>query len=112
MLGRLRITQRLSLLLSLPLAAVVLISVPFTVQRVNEARAAAAIVDSARDALAVGAVILDLQQERLLALAYLASPAVNRPALVAQNQSTLDSADGAFLSLAGPGAPTPHKALT
>src|SRR5258706_14373178 len=101
MLGRLRITQRLSLLLSLPLAAVVLISVPFTVQRVNEARAAAAIVDSARDAQAVGAVILDLQQERLLALAYLATPALRRPALVAQNQSTVDLTNRALMSRAG-----------
>ena len=52
MLSRLRITQRLSLLLLLPLGAVVLISVPFTVERVDDARAAAAIVDSAHNARA------------------------------------------------------------
>ncbi len=101
MLSRLRITQRLSLLLMLPLAAVVLISVPFTVERVDDARAAAAIVNSAHNARAIGSVIQELQQERLLALAYLASPRVSRSAVVAQAQSTVDAADQARRAVTG-----------
>jgi len=90
MLGRLRITQRLSLLLMLPLAAVLLTSVPFTVERVDDARAAAAIVDSANNARSVGAVVQELQQERLLALGYLASTRLHRSTLVAQMESSRD----------------------
>ena len=40
-------------------------------------------------------MIQELQQERLLALAYLASPRVSRAAVVAQIQSTVDAADQA-----------------
>ena len=105
MLGRLRITQRLSLLLMLPLAAVVLISVPFTVERVDEARSSASIVTSAMDAQVVGEVILELQQERLLALGRLTNPALSRPAIVAQNQSTMDSIARARSAVSGPAAP-------
>jgi len=90
MLARLRITQRLSLLLMLPLAAVLLTSVPFTVERVDDARAAAAIVDSADNARSVGAVVQELQQERLLALGYLASTRLHRSTLVAQMESSRD----------------------
>ena len=41
MLSRLGIRQKLALLLAIPLAAVVLVMVPFTVERVDDARAAA-----------------------------------------------------------------------
>jgi signal transduction histidine kinase len=92
MLGRLRITQRLGLLLVLPLLAVLLTSVPLAVERVGDARSAAAIVDSAHNARTVAAVIADLQAERLLALAYLASSRVSHAALVTQIQTVRDLA--------------------
>lgn len=92
MLGRLRITERLSLLLMLPMAAVVLISVPFVVDRVDAARGAGAVSNSAREARAVGAVVQELQQERLLALAYLGSTRLDRAALVSQAQQVTDRA--------------------
>jgi len=91
MLARLRITQRLRLLLMLPLAAVLLTSVPLTVERGDDARAAA-IVDSADNAWSVGAVVQELQQERLLVLGYLASTRLHRSTLVAQMESSRISA--------------------
>jgi signal transduction histidine kinase len=111
MLDRLRIAQRLSLLLMLPVSAVVLISVPFTVDRVDAARSAAAIVDSAADARAVGTVIQELQQERLLALSYLATPDLRRDAIIAQEQSTVYAAGRARASLRGPASAALSKAL-
>ncbi len=111
MLGRLRITQRLSLLLMLPLTAVVLISVPFAVERANAARATASIVDSARNARAVGTVIKELEQERLLALGYLASARLIRSAFVVQTHSTVDAATHARSSVAGPDAASLSAAL-
>jgi Tfp pilus assembly protein PilN len=112
MLGRLRITQRLSLLLLLPLGSVVLLSVPFTVDRVDDARAAATIVESANNARAVDAVIQELQQERLLALAYLGSTRLSRSALVAQIQSTIDNSARARDALSGPASARLREALT
>ena len=111
MLGRLRITQRLSLLLMLPLTAVVLISVPFAVERANAARATASIVDSARNARAVGKVIKELEQERLLALGYLASTRLQRSAFVVQMHSTVDAATQARANVAGPDAADLSAAL-
>ncbi len=104
MLDRLRITQRLSLLLLLPLAAVVLISVPFAVQRVDAARSAAAIVDSADNARTIGSVIQEIEQERLLALGYLASDRLQRSSLVVQMNSSVDAAAQARASVVGAGA--------
>jgi signal transduction histidine kinase len=112
MLSRLRITQRLSLLLMLPLAAVVLISVPFTVERVDDARAAAAIVNSSQNAREIGSVVQELQQERLLMLAYLVSPRVSRAAVVAQAQSTVDAADQARRAVTGTTTESLTTALT
>jgi signal transduction histidine kinase len=89
MLSRLDIGQKLSLLLLLPLVLVVLTVVPFTVERVDDARAAGATADAARLAGSVGELVGDLQQERLLGLAYLTSAAVDPAPVLGQiRQST------------------------
>jgi signal transduction histidine kinase len=92
MLARLGIRQKLSLLLLIPLAAVVLVMVPFTAERVDDARSAQATADSALAAREIGSLIQSLQQERLMALGYLASPNLDRSALVAQSETAADIA--------------------
>jgi len=92
MLGRLGIRQKLSLLLMIPLAAVVLTMVPFTAERVDDARAAGTTARTAVAAREIGAVIQTLQEERLLALGYLAEVALDRSALLAKTQTAIDGA--------------------
>jgi signal transduction histidine kinase len=94
MLDRLSVQQKLSLLLTLPLAAVALLSVPFVVGRLDDAIAASATVDATRDARDVAALLEDLQQERLLALATLAGPAVDQGTFVSLSAATADRAQG------------------
>jgi signal transduction histidine kinase len=92
MLNRLGIRQKLTLLLMIPLTAVVVVLVPFTAERVSEARSAgttARIADAARQ---VGGLIEALQQERLLSLGYLAVRTLDRSVLVAQSQSAAEEA--------------------
>ncbi|MET7424495.1 nitrate- and nitrite sensing domain-containing protein [Dactylosporangium sp. NPDC005555] len=86
MLDDLGIRQKLSLLLVLPLSVVVCTIVPFTVERVDDARAAAVTARSARQARQVGGLAQDLQQERVVALAYLVLPATDRSAVLARQQ--------------------------
>ncbi|GIG01184.1 sensor histidine kinase [Catellatospora citrea] len=83
MLGDLAITQRIGLLVTLPVAAVLLTGVPFVVERVDQARDAAAVAAATQEATEVGALVQRLQQERLLQLAHLATPNVDTAALVA-----------------------------
>ncbi len=90
MLARLSIRQKLSLLLAIPLAAVALVMVGYTVDRISDARLHGATADAALAARDVGALIQTLQQERLLALGYLAAPSLERSALVAQSQTSVD----------------------
>src|SRR5262245_21414327 len=68
MLGRFGIRQKLSLLLLIPLAAVVMTMVPFTAERVDDARSAAATARSGLTAREIGVLVQSIQQERLLAL--------------------------------------------
>jgi signal transduction histidine kinase len=91
MLGRLGIRQKLSLLLMIPLAAVVLTMVPFTSERVDDARAAAATARTGFAAREVGALIQTLQEERLISLGYLSLTALDRSALIAQSQTAIDT---------------------
>jgi signal transduction histidine kinase len=92
MLGRLGIRQKLSLLLLIPLAAVVVTMVPFTAERVDDARAAGGTARAGLAAREIGVLVQAIQQERLLALAYLASDRLDRSALVAQTQTAVDDA--------------------
>jgi len=89
-LSRLRIRQKLSLLLMIPLAAVIVTLVPFTAERIDDARSAGATARTARAAREIGALIQNLQQERLLALGFLTTPALERSALLAQAQLAID----------------------
>lgn len=91
MLGRLRIRQKLGVLLAIPLTAVALVMATFTVDRVVRARAYAATAEAALAARDVGALIQTLQQERLLALGYLVLPTLDRSALVSQGQTAMAS---------------------
>ena len=90
MLSRLRIRQKLSLLLMIPLIAVIVTLVPFTAERIDDARSSGSTATSARSAREVGALIQHLQQERLLALGFLSAPALDRSALIGQAQLAVD----------------------
>jgi signal transduction histidine kinase len=90
MLNRLGIRQKLTLLLMIPLTAVVVVLIPFTAERIDEARSAGATARIALAAREVGGLIESLQQERLLSLGYLAVRSLDRSALVAQSQSAAD----------------------
>ncbi len=90
MLSRLSIRQKLSLLLVIPLAAVALVMVGFTAERVADARSAGSTAATALAARDIGALIQTLQQERLLALGYLAAPSLQRSAVVTQSQAAVD----------------------
>jgi hypothetical protein len=74
-LDRLRVRGKLNLLLMLPLAAVVLVAVPFVAVQTDNARAAVATANSAREARLLGALVWELQRERLITAGYLASRA-------------------------------------
>ncbi len=71
LLGRLRIRGKLALLVTIPLLAVVILAVPLVLGRVNQARRAAGTADTVRVAGQVGALVQDLQQERLLSIGFL-----------------------------------------
>ena len=72
MLGKLRIRQKIGLLLAIPLLAVALVNSAIAIERVDEARAYAATVETALAARDVGGLIQTLQQERLLVMGGLA----------------------------------------
>ncbi|NJC70760.1 sensor histidine kinase [Planosporangium thailandense] len=95
MLARLSVQQKLSVLLTLPLAALVLTGVPFAVARLDSTIAAAVAVDAAHDARDVAELVEGLQSERLLALASLASPEVDRSGYAALGATSADRAEEA-----------------
>jgi len=92
MLGRLRIRQKLAVLLAVPLAAVALVMAALTVDRVNRARTYLTTAETALAAREVGDLIQTLQQERLLALAYLLIPSFDRSAILRESQTAIDAA--------------------
>ncbi len=89
-LGRLSVRQKLSLLLAIPLTMVVLLAVPFLADRIDDARTAGATAGSAEVARAAGALVQDVQRERLLSMGYLATPEANRSAVVLASQAVRD----------------------
>src|SRR5512142_567077 len=92
MLARLNVRQKLTLLLLLPFIAVLLTSIPFAVEQVNQAVAAGATVGVASQARTVGVLVQNLQEERLLALAFLASDETEQDAYVSRTAATDDEA--------------------
>ncbi|MEN3306337.1 MAG: hypothetical protein V7603_2539 [Micromonosporaceae bacterium] len=71
LLGRLRIRGKLALLVAIPLLAVVGLTLPVVVTRVQSASQAAHLARLTRVANQVGILLQDVQQERLLSVAYL-----------------------------------------
>ncbi len=98
-LGRLRVRGKLNLLLALPLAAVVLVAVPFVIVQVDDADSAAGTATQARQAREIGRLVSDVQRERLLTAAYLngAVPFAE----VAEVQRTVDRAAASMSSSLG-----------
>src|SRR4051812_38032877 len=92
MLDRLGVQQKLSLLLTLPLAALVVAVIPFVVGRVDDAIGARAIVGGAQAARRVGVLLQDLQQERLLAVTALTTPDTDRTAFASLGAASADAA--------------------
>jgi signal transduction histidine kinase len=89
-LNRLSIGGKLNLLLLLPLVAVLLVSVPFVIQQVDDAGSAGDTADTAQQARELGGLVTELQRERLVTVAYLAG-ATDRVE-VERQQSTVDQA--------------------
>jgi signal transduction histidine kinase len=103
-LDRLGVRGKLNLLLMLPLAAVVLVAVPFVAGQIENARSATATADAARNARQLGALAWELQRERLLMADFLADPTADNTPLLLQEQVVTDSANDLRAAL-GPNAP-------
>ncbi|MEV0133250.1 nitrate- and nitrite sensing domain-containing protein [Dactylosporangium sp. NPDC050688] len=91
MLSNLGVRQKLNLLLLLPLLALVCTVVPFTVERVDDARAAEVTAGAARLTRNVGGLVQEVQQERVVALAYLVLGSTDRSVLLTQQWVVDDS---------------------
>ncbi|MGW3993109.1 nitrate- and nitrite sensing domain-containing protein [Amycolatopsis sp. NPDC004772] len=88
-LARLGIRGKLNLLLLPPLVAVVLVSVPFVLTQANSAGAAAQSADVARHAQQLGGLMWQLQRERLVTAAFVATPSAS-PDQMVQQQKVVD----------------------
>ncbi len=98
-LGRLRVRGKLNFLLALPLAAVVLVAVPFVAVQAEDARSANATADAARNARQLGGLVWELQRERLLTAGFITSPTDDGVALRLQQQTVVDSVEDIGASL-------------
>ncbi|MGW4060975.1 nitrate- and nitrite sensing domain-containing protein [Amycolatopsis sp. NPDC004747] len=88
-LARLGIRGKLNLLLLPPLVAVVLVSVPFVLTQAGSAGAAAQSAAVARHAQQLGGLMWQLQRERLLTGAFVATPSAS-PDQMVQQQKVVD----------------------
>ena len=102
-LRRFGIRGKLNILLLLALAAVLLVSVPFVAGQIDNARSAGDTANSARDAQELGGLIWELQRERLVTAAYLATPNAASIDLAEQQRKVDSSADEVQTAL-GPDA--------
>ncbi|WP_372671656.1 sensor histidine kinase [Amycolatopsis kentuckyensis] len=89
-LARLGIRGKLNLLLLPPLAAVVLVSVPFVLTQASSATASAQSATVARQAQQLGGLMWQLQRERLLTAAFVATPSAS-PDRMLQQQKAVDA---------------------
>jgi signal transduction histidine kinase len=103
-LGKLGIRGKLNLLLLLPLVAVLLVALPFLLNQVDNARSASHTADVSRNAQSLGSLTWELQRERALTAAFLASPQGTAFNLERQQRAVGDSVKRVQASL-GPGAP-------
>jgi nitrate/nitrite sensing protein len=90
-LGRLRVAQRLALLVLVPLVAVVGLAIPVVIDRGYQASAAATVADEARTRRIVGVLLEELQRERLLSLVYLSQAGAEPSPVVRQSQAVNDA---------------------
>ena len=98
-LSRFSIRGKLNILLLLALAAVLLVAVPFVAGQIGNARSAARTADAARDTQELSGLIWELQRERLVTAAYLATPTPT--AELGRQQARVDSAAEGVRSAVG-----------
>jgi signal transduction histidine kinase len=103
MLSRLGVRQRLSLLLMLPLTVAVCTIVPFTVDRVDDARATVVNARLIAEAAQVADIVQQLQSECLVELGYLDAIGVDRVAVLDAQEASDESVTVAR-SAGGPAA--------
>ncbi|MFJ9781740.1 nitrate- and nitrite sensing domain-containing protein [Amycolatopsis sp. NPDC101161] len=103
-LARLGIRGKLNLLLLPPLAAVVLVSVPFVLTQANSAVAATQSATVARHTQQLGGLVWQLQRERLLTGAFVATPSMPADQML-QQQKAVDAAVENVRSSLGADAP-------
>src|SRR3954447_19397233 len=104
LLARLGIRGKLNLLLLPPLAAVVLVSVPFVLTQASSAAAATQSATVARQAQQLGGLVWQLQRERLLTGAVVATPSAS-PDQMLQQQKVVDRTIGEVRASLGDDAP-------
>lgn len=103
-LARLGIRGKLNLLLLPPLVAVVLVSVPFVLTQANSATAAAQSATVARHTQQLGGLVGQLQRERLLTGAFVATPSMS-PDEMTKQRRMVDAAVEDVRSSLGADAP-------
>ncbi|WP_326945053.1 nitrate- and nitrite sensing domain-containing protein [Amycolatopsis sp. NBC_01307] len=103
-LARLGIRGKLNLLLLPPLVAVVLVSVPFVLTQVNSATAATQSATVARHTQQLGGLVWQLQRERLLTGAFVATPSMS-PDEMTKQRRMVDAAVEDVRSSLGADAP-------
>lgn len=89
-LARLGVARRLVLLVVVPLAAVAGLTVPVVLGRTASAAAASSVAATAAVDRATGGLLEQLQRERLLSVAYLATPGMDPLPLLVQAQRVED----------------------
>ncbi|MEU4671289.1 nitrate- and nitrite sensing domain-containing protein [Amycolatopsis sp. NPDC023774] len=111
-LSRLGIRGKLNLLLLPPLAAVLLVSVPFVVKQTGSVASADDTVRAAWNTQELSGLVWQVQREGVLAAAFVASPSTTDTDLVRQQQ-TVDATVGQVRTALGAGLPAELKtALT
>jgi signal transduction histidine kinase len=104
LLARLGIRGKLNLLLLPPLVAVVLVSVPFVLTQASSATAATQSATVARHAQQLGGLVWQLQRERLLTGAFVATPSMS-PDEMTKQRKAVDAAVENVRSQLGADAP-------
>jgi signal transduction histidine kinase len=98
-IDRLRVRGKLNLLLLLPLAAVVLVAVPFVAGQIQNAQSSKTTADAAGNARQLGALVWELQRERLVTAAYLGDRTAEDVTMVLQQQVVEDNVEALRQSL-------------
>ncbi|GAA3683089.1 hypothetical protein GCM10022267_82370 [Lentzea roselyniae] len=99
LLHRHSIGRKLNLLIVPPLVAAVLVAVPFLLGQAGTAGSAAGTAESARQVRELGNLIWELQQERVLTAAHLASPGNDAESLKRQHGEVDRAAEGVRAAL-------------